>query len=62
MTNNDVTKWIDQMAFHIETEITEEHPKIYTKMHLIYKFQGNDLPLEKIFKIFEVIIRKILWC
>ncbi len=33
----------DDFEIVTETEMTEEHPKTYTKMHLIYKFTGTDL-------------------
>jgi putative redox protein len=32
----------------VEGTLTEEHPKQYTAMHLIYEFSGTDLPLDKI--------------
>ena len=32
----------------IEASLTDEHPKHYTKLHLIYEFTGNDLPLDKL--------------
>ncbi len=32
----------------IEANLTEEHPKHYEKIHIIYEFTGNDLPLEKL--------------
>lgn len=34
----------------VEAELTEEHPKYYHKIHLIYEFRGKDLPLDKIEK------------
>ena len=40
----------------IEAEMTEEHPKHYSKMKVIYQFKGKDLPkdkLEKAVKLFE---------
>ena len=39
-------------AFNIivEAEVTEEHPKHYTKMKVIYQFKGKDLPLDKLEK------------
>jgi len=56
-TGMDVTSILKKMkviydSFEIDTEtdMTDDHPKTYTKMHLIYKFQGNDLPLKKIEK------------
>jgi len=30
--------------------IAEEHPKVFTKIHLIYEFKGKDLPLDKLQK------------
>lgn len=32
----------------IDANITEEHPKHYNKIHLIYEFKGNNLPLDKL--------------
>ncbi|MGE0089863.1 MAG: OsmC family protein [Bacteroidales bacterium] len=40
----------EKMSIEVQSEVTEEHPKHYTKMHIIFKFWGNDLPLEKIEK------------
>lgn len=34
----------------IETEMTEEHPKVYTKMHIIYEFIGNGIDPAKVEK------------
>ena len=34
----------------IKAELTEEHPKHYTKMHIIYEFWGKDLPMDKLEK------------
>ncbi len=34
----------------IEAELTEEHPKHYSKMTIIYAFKGKDLPRQKIEK------------
>ena len=32
----------------IEANLTDEHPKHFDKLHLIYEFTGKDLPLEKL--------------
>jgi putative redox protein len=32
----------------IEGDVTDEHPKQYTKIHVIYEFRGKDLPMEKL--------------
>ncbi len=34
----------------VEGELTEGHPKQYTRMHIIYEFKGNNLPLDKLEK------------
>jgi len=34
----------------VEGELTEEHPKHFTKMHVIYEVEGENLPLDKIEK------------
>lgn len=41
---------IDSFDIKTETETTDEHPKTYTKMHLIYEFSGKDLDESKINK------------
>jgi putative redox protein len=33
-----------------EGDMTEEHPKYYDKIHLVYEFKGEDLPVEKLEK------------
>ena len=40
----------DDFDMEIQSELTEEHPKVYSKMHIVYKFKGKDLPLDKIEK------------
>jgi putative redox protein len=34
----------------VEAEMTEEHPKHYTAMHIIYEFKGENLEIEKLQK------------
>ena len=31
----------------VEGELTEEHPKQFISMHIVYEFWGKDLPMEK---------------
>lgn len=40
----------DYFNVSVEGELTEEHPKQYNKMHIIYEFKGKDLPLNKLQK------------
>jgi putative redox protein len=41
---------VEVAGFNIKVEgnLTEEHPKHFTAMHLIYEFTGNNLPPDKI--------------
>ena len=34
----------------VEGELSEVHPKRFTKMHVIYEVEGDDLPMDKIEK------------
>lgn len=40
----------DSFEILIESEMTEDHPKTYSKIHMIYVFKGDDLPAAKIEK------------
>lgn len=35
---------------HVEADLTEEHPRHYTRMHIVYEFTGKDLPMDKLEK------------
>jgi putative redox protein len=41
---------IEDFSVTVEANMTEEHPKHYDKMHIIYTFKGKDLPEAKIQK------------
>lgn len=34
----------------VKGDLTEEHPKHFSAMHVIYEFWGNDLPMDKLEK------------
>jgi len=34
----------------VEGELSEEHPKRFTKMHVIYEVEGDNIPMDKIEK------------
>lgn len=36
-----------KMEIHIDSERAEEHPKVYTKIDLVYKISGQNLEAEK---------------
>ncbi len=41
---------VDSFNVKVEGDLTEEHPKHYNKMHLIYEFTGKNLPYDKLEK------------
>lgn len=41
-------------SISIEGNLTEEHPKYYDKMHIVYSFKGNNLDTEKIKKAIDL--------
>jgi len=47
---------VEYTEFFIEVEanLTEEHPKVYDKMHVLFVFKGKNLPLDKIEKAVEL--------
>ena len=38
----------------VEGELTEEHPKHFTAMHIIYEFKGEGLPPDKLQRAIEL--------
>ncbi len=38
----------------VEAEMTEEHPKHYSSMHIIYEFKGENLEIEKLQKAIDL--------
>jgi len=41
---------LDNFDVKVSGELTEEHPKHFTSMHITYEFWGKDLPEEKLQK------------
>ena len=41
---------VDKFNVKVEGELTEEHPKHFSKMNIIYEFSGKDLPMKKLEK------------
>ncbi len=42
------------LAVKVEGELTDEHPKHFSKMHVIYEFTGKDLPMDKLQKAVDL--------
>ncbi|MEI8201990.1 MAG: OsmC family protein [Bacteroidota bacterium] len=45
---------LDSFDIRIEAEMTEEHPKQYSQMHIIYLFKGKTLDIEKLNRAVEL--------
>ena len=41
---------IEGCSIEVQGDVAEEHPKRYTKMHVIYTFTGKNLPQDKLRK------------
>jgi putative redox protein len=41
---------IEKCDIEVQGDVTDENPKQYFKMHVIYEFTGKDLPLDKLEK------------
>lgn len=41
---------IEKCNIEVQGEVTDEHPKQYCKMHVIYEFSGKNLALDKLEK------------
>ncbi len=43
---------IEPEAFSVETEadVSDDHPKVFTRIHLIYRIKGKDIPRDKVEK------------
>ena len=41
---------VDKFELNVEAELTDEHPKFYKKVHVVYSFYGKDLKRDKITK------------
>lgn len=40
----------DYFNVKVEADITEEHPKVYTKFHIVYQIKGENIEKEKVEK------------
>ena len=45
---------VEDFDIEIEANLTEEHPKVYDKVHIIYKFKGKDLNMDKLKKAVDL--------
>jgi len=45
---------VKKFNIHVEGDLTEEHPKQFYKMHVVYEFTGKNLPIDKLKKAVEL--------
>jgi len=45
---------IEGLNVIVEGDLTEEHPKHFFKMHIIYEFSGKNLPVDKLQKAIDL--------
>ncbi len=44
----------DKFNIRVDADLTEEHPKQYIRMHIIYEVFGKDMPYDKIKRAVEL--------
>ncbi len=44
----------ESLNIMVEGDLTEEHPKHFTKMKVIYEFKGKDIDLKKVEKAVDL--------
>jgi putative redox protein len=40
----------EDFSVNVSGELTDEHPKYFNKIHIVYTFKGEDLPMDKLEK------------
>lgn len=49
---------LDGFEINISADVAEEHPQVFTKMHLEYVFYGNNIPAKDIERAIELSLTK----
>jgi len=49
---------VDDFKIEVEANLTEEHPKVYDKVHVTYKFFGSDFKKDKIEKSVKLSVER----
>lgn len=49
---------VEEFKILIEGDLTEDHPKHFTDMLIIYKFKGKNLPLDKLKKAIDLSLER----
>jgi putative redox protein len=48
----------DDLKINVEGNVTDEHPKHFDHMHIIYRIKGPEIPLDKVNKIIDLSLEK----
>jgi len=48
----------EDLKIAVEGNITEEHPRHFDHMHIIYKIRGAEIPVDKVNKVIELSLDK----
>ena len=49
---------LEDFKIDIEAELTDEHPKYYSRVHVVYHFYGRDLKASKLQKAVDLSVEK----
>jgi len=49
---------LDGFEINISADVADEHPQVFTKMHLEYVFYGNNLPVKDIERAIDLSLTK----
>lgn len=49
---------LDAFEINISADVAEEHPQVFTRMHLEYVFYGNNIPTKDIERAIELSLTK----
>ncbi len=49
---------VDDISISVSGELTEEHPKYYSKVKVVYDFYGKDMKKDKIQKAIDLSVEK----
>lgn len=49
---------VDEFEMNISAEVAEEHPQVYTKMHIEFVFKGKNIPAKDVERAIELSITK----
>jgi putative redox protein len=39
---------VEGFSVHAKAELTADHPRVFTGVHITYRFKGKDLPMDKL--------------